>query len=127
MRILSAGNEGSLKPHLEIYVLDEPGPGGANHKYRIAHIPGPGEKRGFEPLDISFQKGAIEENGNGINGIAGEALMAILIDRMQGFASGPFPSRETSLALTKLQEALHWLEHRTKERVARGVEGKHEK
>jgi len=32
-------------------------------------------------------------------------------------------SRELSLALTKLEEAMHWLRHRTNARIARGVEG----
>lgn len=33
------------------------------------------------------------------------------------------PCRENSLAITKLEEALHWLEARTKNRKAAGVEG----
>ncbi len=33
------------------------------------------------------------------------------------------PCRENSLAITKIEEALMWLDHRTKDRQARGVEG----
>jgi hypothetical protein len=45
------------------------------------------------------------------------------IDRLQSFQSGDFACRENALALTKLEEALHWLDHRTKDRQRRGVEG----
>ncbi len=34
-----------------------------------------------------------------------------------------FPCRENALAITKLDESLMWLEARTKDRTARGVEG----
>jgi hypothetical protein len=33
------------------------------------------------------------------------------------------PCRENAIAITKLQEALMWLEERKKDRVKRGVEG----
>ena len=52
-----------------------------------------------------------------------EVLLAILIDRLQSFQAGPYACRENALALTKLEEAQHWLQARTKARMARGVEG----
>ncbi len=104
---------------------DEPGPGGACHEYYIS--------RSFYEVDtvagefghVKFQKGPLEETN--LNGCFIEDLIAICIDRLQGFQSGDFPCRENALALTKLQEALHWLNHRTNERETRGVEGKSEK
>ena len=39
---------------------------------------------------------------------------------------GDFACRENALALTKVEEALHWLNHRTADRQRRGVEGKNE-
>lgn len=36
-----------------------------------------------------------------------------------------FACRENSIAITKMQEALMWLNERTRERKERGVEGKH--
>lgn len=60
-------------------------------------------------------------------GVTHEALLAILIDRMQAFQKGPYSCRENALALTKLEEAAHWLNARTARRVAQGVEGTHEK
>jgi hypothetical protein len=47
----------------------------------------------------------------------------ICIDRLRSFQSGDFKCRENALALTKLEEALHWLNHRTRDRQSRGVEG----
>lgn len=72
--------------------------------------------------DIRFQKGAAKEVG--VNGMSDEALIAIVIDRLQGFNEGAFRCRENSLAITKLEEALMWLQARTRDRVARGVEGR---
>jgi hypothetical protein len=46
---------------------------------------------------------------------------------MQGFQAGPFASRDNACALTKLDEALMWLQKRTRERIERGVEGTHQK
>ena len=71
---------------------------------------------------IRFQNGPIKENG--INGLTNEALMTILQDRLRGFQSGPFSCRENAVALTKLDESLMWLHHRTASRQQRGVEGK---
>lgn len=34
-----------------------------------------------------------------------------------------FPCRENACAITKLDEAMHWLTHRRNERASRGVEG----
>ncbi len=120
MRKLLDGNEGTLGEELEVLALDEPGSGGACHEYEV-------RLSGNVVAKVSFQNGPIKENKDGANGASNEALLAIVIDRLRGFWTGPFPSRETSIALTKCQEALHWLEHRTRERAKRGVEGKLEK
>jgi hypothetical protein len=58
-----------------------------------------------------------------VNGVSNEALLAIVEDRLQGFQSGPFACRENAVALTKLQESMMWLQKRTRERMARNVEG----
>lgn len=98
---------------------DDLGHGGASHVYDVA-ITGKGASVSTR---LSFQNGPIKEVG--VNGITHEVLLAILVDRLTCFQAGPYASRENALALTKLQEAAHWLEHRTKARVARGVEGTH--
>ena len=105
----------------EVSVLDEPGAGGACHRYCIGRV-----SRTDEPLGefghIEFQNGPVGEKG--VNGCFQEDLIAICIDRLRSFQAGDFKCRENALALTKLEEALHWLDHRTKDRQQRGVEGK---
>ncbi len=103
-----------------VFVLDEPGSGGANHEYWIESGIGAEKAR----MTIQFQKGPVQETG--VNGVRNEDLLAIVIHRLQAFQKGPFPCRDNAIALTKCEEALLWLEHRTADRVARGVEGKHE-
>ncbi len=109
---------------LAIKVTDEPGHGGANHRYEVG---------GFDPtrnpscawpahdLLILFQNGPIKEFG--VNGVTQEALLAIVIDRLRSFQAGPFSCRENAIALTSCEEALMWLQKRTRDRLARGVEG----
>lgn len=97
---------------------DEPGNGGAYHHYTVG-VPG------VTSATILFQNGAVKEGG--FNGISNEALLAVVIDRLQCFQKGMFSCRENALALTKLEEAMHWLHHRTRERMQRGVEGTHTK
>jgi hypothetical protein len=58
------------------------------------------------------------------DGTTNEELLAVLIDRLS-FLNGKFPCRENSIVLTKLEESLMWLNKRTNDRIARGVEGKH--
>lgn len=105
----------------EVTVLDEPGAGGACHKYLIGRVePEEGcDSTAFST--INFQNGPINENG--VNGCHQEDLLAIVIDRLKSFQSGSFSCRENALAITKIEEAMHWLNHRTKERQDRGVEG----
>ncbi len=101
---------------LRVFACDERGPGNANHEYKIDldnGIPAPGF--------IKFQFGPLQENE--FNGVSNESVLAVVIDRLKGFQAGPFACRENAVALTKLQEAMHWLHHRTAERARRGVEG----
>jgi len=111
---------------LKIEVTDEPGQGGANHEYRItATDDGSGKPYQIADHHISFQNGPIGEFG--VNGITQEVLLAIVIDRLRSFQKGPFSSKENACALTHVEEALHWLQQRTIDRMRRGVEGTHQK
>lgn len=71
---------------------------------------------------IRFQQGAVCEFG--VNGVTNEAFLAIVAHRLQGFQAGPMACRENALALTKIEEALHWLQTRTRRRLAAGVEAR---
>lgn len=118
---------------LTIKVMDEPvSMYGSNHHYQIS---------GYSPMsnpatantvtspeyftDLIFQNGPIAKVG--VNGITNEALLAIVVDRLQGFQRGEFACRENAVAITKLEEAQMWLNKRTVERMQRGVEGTHQK
>lgn len=113
---------GDQAVQLSLTVTDEPGAGGANHRY---HIDWAGDQawKNEQPnsLDIHFQEGPIKEAG--VNGITQEALLAIVIDRLRSFQAGPFSCRENAIALTHIEEALMWLQRRTVARIKRGVEG----
>jgi hypothetical protein len=71
--------------------------------------------------EIYFQNGPINEHG--VNGISGEALLAVNIDRLRGFQAGQYACADNAEALDHLEKALECLHRRTKERLARGVEG----
>lgn len=74
---------------------------------------------------IDFQEGPIKEHG--INGVANEDLLVMVLTRLEGFQNSEFRCCENDLAITKIEEALLWLRKRTMEREARGVEGTHVK
>lgn len=115
---------------LSITVTDDKGAGGANHRYEISNYDASTNKSNwlldsYTKTTIVFQNGTIPENG--VNGITQEALLAIVIDRLRSFQAGEFACRENAIALTKLEECLHWLQQRTINRLRRGVEGSHQK
>jgi hypothetical protein len=60
------------------------------------------------------------------DGTTNEEVLAVLIDRMN-YLQGKFPCRENAIVITKLEESLMWLNKRTADRKARGVEGQHAK
>ena len=73
-------------------------------------------------LRLSFQLGPIKEAG--VNGLTNEALIAVLTHRMKVLNS-KFPCAENQRAINHLELAAQALESRTKDRIARGVEGTH--
>lgn len=103
---------------LTVTVIDEPGSGGANHEY-LCRLP-----NGDNTL-IKFQNGPINEGVTGVNGLTHEVLLAIVADRLRSFQKGPYSCKANACALTHIEEAQHWLQQRTLERMRRGVEGTH--
>jgi hypothetical protein len=100
-----------------------PGAGGAPIHYTLFIPDSVQLKPGITVhMNLSFQNGPIATPED-YNGLTNEALLAVLIDRMRGFQAGPFKSRENACALTHMEEALMWLQKRTRDRIARGVEG----
>jgi len=80
--------------------------------------------RGFT---IDWQNGPLQVDGQRLepNGAFVEDVIAGALGRLQFYQQSEFRCRENSLAITKLEEALHWLDHQTRDRQARGVEGTH--
>jgi len=103
--------------YTQVFACDERGAGNANHAYSISTTKEPSIVLGV----VAFQNGPIKESG--VNGIMNEDLIAIVIDRLQGFQSGDYKCRENAIALTKLEESLLWLRKRTMDRERRNVEG----
>ena len=98
----------------------------ANHEYVIRHFKEDENGASNEIFaNIKFQEGPIKENG--VNGCHNEDLIAIVIDRLQCLNQGDFACRENSIAITKLEEALLWLNKRTQDRIARNVDGTSQK
>jgi hypothetical protein len=78
-------------------------------------------------LDIEWQNGPLGRDEDRIepNGAFVETVISAALQRIKHYQETEFRCRENALAITKLEEALHWLDHRTKNREERGVEGTH--
>jgi len=57
------------------------------------------------------------------DGTTNEEVLAMLINRLN-YLQDKFPCRENAIAITHIETALLWLNKRTADRIARGVEGK---
>lgn len=113
---------------ITIKVTDEPGAGGANHCYEITGFNETSNASGANGLcwtRIVFQNGPIQQLG--VNGITQEVLLAIIQDRLESFQAGLWACEENGKALEAVRQAQHWLQFRTLKRMARGVEGTHQK
>lgn len=80
-------------------------------------------------LYITWQDGPLGrgEERKKPNGAFVETVICAALGRIQWYQEDQrFRCRENALAITKLEEALHWLEARTARREAAGTEGTHE-
>lgn len=82
-------------------------------------------------IRIDWQNGPLRQpNGDladgGPNGAFVETVIAAALQRIEHYQECQFRCRENALAITKLEEALHWLNARTARRVEQGVEGTHQ-
>lgn len=71
-------------------------------------------------ISFTLQNGPVKEAG--VNGCQVDTIIEAAKAILQGLNTR-FPCRENSAAITKLDEALHWLQHRTRDRELRNVEG----
>lgn len=77
-----------------------------------------------EVLKVVWQSGGTATNEK--NGVFIEDLIIVAVSKLKEF-NDYMPSRENSLAITKLEEAILWLSYRKRERELRGVYGTEEK
>ena len=77
-------------------------------------------RRDKNSIAFTIQKGPIKEHG--VNGCQVDALIDAAKQILQHF-NKTYPCRENSLAITKLEEAMLWLNARKRNREQRGVEG----
>lgn len=92
------------------------------HKYELASFEGgPAQMLQF------IEKIPVAEGSKELrtvnDGTTNEEALKVLIDRVQ-YLNGKFPCRENAIVITKLEEALMWLNKRTADRQTRSVEGK---
>lgn len=71
-------------------------------------------------ISFTIQNGPIKEFG--VNGCQVDALIHAAKIIIEGL-NAKFPCRENSLAITKLEEAIMWIDATNKNRTKRGVEG----
>jgi hypothetical protein len=78
-------------------------------------------------ISIVWQDGPLGrgEDRQEPNGAFVEGVIQAALGRLEFYQSTEFRCRENALAITKLEEALHWCQHRTAARESRGVEGTH--
>lgn len=90
------------------------------HKYKLAGF----ETEAGEQTVQFIEKESVGESLVTVNdGTTNEEVIEMLINRIS-FLQAKFPCKENACAITKLEEALMWLEKRTRDRVKRNVEGK---
>jgi len=93
------------------------------HRYELDNFDQPTKQR--QTLQF-IEKGPISTEDKTLitinDGTTNEEVIAVLLDRMD-YLQYKFPCTENAMAITKLQEALMWLNKRTQDRIKRNVEG----
>lgn len=76
-------------------------------------------------LSINWQNGPIGRGDERIqpNGAFVESVIYAALQRIEHYQAGKFKCRENAIAITKLEEALHWLNARTCRREMQKTEG----
>ena len=107
-----------------VRAIDEKGNGNANHVYQIDLNT---IEDGCDIVTyISFQNGA-RKLEDSTHGVLDTDLLEIVRDRLIGFQSGEFATRDNAIALTHIEEALMWLNRRVEDRIEREVLGTNNK
>lgn len=81
-------------------------------------------------LEILWQAGPLGRGDERMEptGAFVETVLSAVLQRIEFYqvvSNGKFKCRENAIAITKIEEALLWLDKRTRDREARQVEGTH--
>lgn len=107
---------------VRVFAVGDPARGGAVPAYDL-HLQPAGAPESHVACKLRFQIGV---GGSALaNGVTDEALLAVVMDRLEGFQADEFPSDHNTKALKHLGFALKALHARTHDRRARGVEGEY--
>lgn len=80
------------------------------------------------PMPISFCRGdKSDESKPRAEGVFVESLLEVAKQRLLAVNVGDLATRDTAIAITKIDEAIMWLEKRQSDRRIRGVEGTYQK
>jgi len=93
---------------------------GAPHHFQVTPVIA---TEGYTVVKVDFQEGPIKENG--VNGIANEDALVMVLARLEGFQNTQYACAENEDAIFHIEAALKVLRSRTDKRVARNVEGTH--
>ena len=118
---------------LELYAVDIPDEHGVKRtRYEISGFDFSKNPLAYPPerlpLDrfgqvypLLFQQG--NPNEVGINGLTTEALLTVIIDRLECFQATPMASRENEKALEHFKTGMRWVRARSESRLRRGTSG----
>lgn len=100
-----------------VFAIDEVGNDGVNYRYEVEGVRIKGiEDIGLAGLVVQFQDGTRNEKGS-ISGVSDVDLLEIVRDRLISFQLGKSACRENACALTKIEEALMWLNKRSEDSI----------
>lgn len=97
------------------------------HTYELdsfEHTQAPGQILQFIEKELAANPTTPGELRTVNDGATNEDVLRVLIDQLNSMQA-KFQCRENAIVTTHLETALLWLEKRTADRKARGVEGKH--
>lgn len=110
----------------KVFAVDEIGPGGANHEYKIEYTNHKNIDLQDDVTIIQFQKGPRNEQKS-IHGVLDTDLLEIVRDRYKAFQEGPFASEYNAKALEHIEIALMYANRRVEDRIEREVLGTYNK
>lgn len=100
---------------------------GATYKVPTFKVTNEGIEDG-DGIEVVFCKGNKEdENTFRQEGVFTETLIQTAKQYLESVNVGPMSTRETSMVITKLDEALMWIQKRAEDRKLRGVQATYQK